>query len=75
MQNKINMSRTSRKINLREDILRSINPRLNESAQIPDFIWKASFLCGDMDFLEVFWFVLRPLRGEFCDDSADTGLV
>lgn len=64
-----------RKINLRADIFRSINPRLNVSAQIPDLTWKVSFFCGGMDFSVVFWFKLTPLWEEFCVDCVDTGLV
>lgn len=34
-----------KKIYLRAEILRSISPRLNESAHIPDLTWKVSFFC------------------------------
>lgn len=64
-----------RKINLRAEIFRSINPRLNESAQIPDLTWKVSFFCGGMDIPVVFWFKLTPSWEEFCVCCADTGLV
>lgn len=36
-------------INLRAVILRSISPRLSESAQTPDFTWKVSFLGGTLE--------------------------
>lgn len=45
---------------LRADILRSIIPRISESAQIPDFTWKVSFFWGGLESCDDF--VLMLLR-------------
>lgn len=42
------------KTHLRPVILRSISPRLRESAQMPDFTWKLSFLGGVFESAEDF---------------------
>lgn len=51
-------------------------PRLNESAQIPDFSWKLSFLVGGFDTTEDFPAKLSRLESlvGFCVASADTEL-
>lgn len=60
------------KINLRADILRSIMPRLSESAQIPDFTWKVLFFLGvGLDSVD---FPLKLLTG-FGMGSVDTESV
>lgn len=63
-----------KKKNLRADILRSINPRLSESAQMPDFTWKASFLGETLEFAKDLPLVLPWLPSvttlvEGCDDT------
>ena len=62
------------KINLRAEILRSINPRLSESAQIPDLTWKVFFFAGAVELLIDFPSKLLdgPPTG-FWEGSEDTG--
>lgn len=62
------------KIDLRAEILRSINPRLSESAHIPDLTWKVFFLAGAVELL--IGFPSKLLDGPptgFWEGSNDTG--
>lgn len=64
-------------IYLRADILRSINPRLRESAQIPDFTWKLSFLAGVFDSNKTFppkLLLWLPSLTEIFEGSVDAEL-
>ena len=60
------------KIDLRAEILRSISPRLSESAQIPDLTWKVFFFAGADELLIDFPSGLLDgqLTG-FCEGSTD----
>ena len=61
-------------INLRADILRSISPRLSESAQMPDFTWNGSFLGGTLESakdlpLKLSWLPSLTTLLEGCEDT------